>query len=709
MRSLRAMMGDESAPWPPCGATQPGSGCQRPFVARALLGLVVLSLACVADAQDTPAPGALSSIPWPGPLTDSLASLDDRAAPDRSQFLLELIRRSHRTPIGASDPNDPIIRALISRLDPAGTPALAAARPDTLPLPLPPEVWIEAVLGGRATLPSLAGAIVQSRSAALFYYGLLWLDEPTRTWLAGQRELITDLSSKFAAPFVLAAPALRVSPDGRLSIPGGPAAEAAWLELTGRPVTDPAAFLRALLAAHEGRLAYFFGAIGQLTPLQQRVALDLDAESSGRRLASARRLHEVFERIGRGWTVDARVFWRPALDPALLLTDLPVSRDGRPVIPGTRRFWEAVLADDAPRPGGVNARPAPDASPLEFAWLSEQIFDVLGDDQRQRYRQVLFASRLFAANASARPPSFDDEAIEAVRAIATFPALVAVLERAKVTTPAVYAQTARRAATLAAIEDEAQAVRAITQFQGAVALVTRAAAQSGWTATRLADTLTSLSAVETSPKGDYEGRLVTWIADQLPRPAGAAPKAASAVADPGAPAAEALDEVLATAAGPIERDLLAWLAGPPDRQPRFVEWEGTRYRVDLVRAEAIRLTRLLGEQPRPYLTSALALVKAADALAARPLAATALRELAELLARVSRDVAWDDEEVWPGAVLARHRELAAALGPRKPAGGASRLAPLARALADDSDVARSARDHLRRRPRTARPRLGERP
>ena len=131
--------------------------------------------------------------------------------------------------------------------------------------------------------------------------------------------------------------------------------------------------------------------------------------------------------------------------------------------------------------------------------------------------------------------------------------------------------------------------------------------------------------------------------------------------------------MLATAAGPIERDLLAWLAGPPDRQPRFVEWEGTRYRVDLVRAEAIRLTRLLGEQPRPYLTSALALVKAADALAARPLAATALRELAELLARVSRDVAWDDEEggrepCWPGIASSRRHSGRESRGRRITAG-----------------------------------------
>ena len=62
------------------------------------------------------------------------------------------------------------------------------------------------------------------------------------------------------------------------------------------------------------------------------------------------------------------------------------------------------------------------------------------------------------------------------------------------------------------------------------------------------------------------------------------------------------------------QDLLRLVAGAAPAEPRFVVWEGTRYRVDIAHAEAIRVSRLLGEDARPYASSAVQLVKMADAL-----------------------------------------------------------------------------------------------
>jgi hypothetical protein len=56
------------------------------------------------------------------------------------------------------------------------------------------------------------------------------------------------------------------------------------------------------------------------------------------------------------------------------------------------------------------------------------------------------------------------------------------------------------------------------------------------------------------------------------------------------------------------------MAGPSAGAPQFLEWEGTRYRLDLPRAEVIRITRALGGASRPYLSSADSAVRLADRL-----------------------------------------------------------------------------------------------
>jgi hypothetical protein len=127
------------------------------------------------------------------------------------------------------------------------------------------------------------------------------------------------------------------------------------------------------------------------------------------------------------------------------------------------------------------------------------------------------------------------------------------------------------------------------------------------------------------------------------------------------------------------------LSGPASAAPRFVDWEGTRYRLDLTWAETRRLARRLGEHPRPYLSSAQALVVMADALAEAGLTREKLRREAGVLEQVAQALGWDG----PGPstdVPDRYREVATALG--RAAGDAdvhraSRLAPALRLLADE--------------------------
>ena len=68
-----------------------------PPVLQVLLAVSVV--AGSARAQTTDASGELSKISLPGSLRDALVAADDRVPGDRSQFLLEFIRRTYNTPV----------------------------------------------------------------------------------------------------------------------------------------------------------------------------------------------------------------------------------------------------------------------------------------------------------------------------------------------------------------------------------------------------------------------------------------------------------------------------------------------------------------------------------------------------------------------------------------------------------------------------------
>ena len=284
-----------------------------------------------------------------------------------------------------------------------------------LPLPLTPSIWIDVVFGGRATTRTLVRSILASREASLFYYALMSLDDETRAWLATEPALIEEVVTRHAGAFVAAAPGLRVR-AGAVRVPGGPPAEAGWEALVRRRVHDPADFTRALLSGNDGALAWNFGAMAQLSPGEIGLAFDLqssDAETHG--AAVRRLLYAVFQTLA--WKVEARTFWRPPLDPALLVSALPLDGSGRPVLPGTRQFWTAVFAREAPR-DDFNTNALASGEAIDFTTLSEQIFDADALARRSRYNLVLFAARRVRRVS----PENVHDSVTAVRAAARFPA-----------------------------------------------------------------------------------------------------------------------------------------------------------------------------------------------------------------------------------------------------------------------------------------------
>lgn len=653
--------------------------------------MVIGAVVCAgssARAQEVAAAESMTEMAVPGGLNAALQVMGDRIAADRSRFFVEVIQRIHDTAPGArKSQGDILLQTLLSHLDrTAQTPAPLAPSPpvngdlagagtsaagrETVPLPLSSRFWIDTVFSGRATADTLAPSILRSRTASLLYHALLSLDDETRVWFAGQPALVAEVMHRSIGAFVVAAPALRISRQV-VQVPGGDAARPAWEALVGRPASEPLEFVRAALTMSEGRLAYFINAIGQLTPAQTAFVLKLDAADSAVRVDAARRLFAIFDRNAAGWKLEERPFWRPRVDPAMLVADLATDGDGRPHVPGTRTFW-SILLNGADDPGAKQAAGTAllQGEPADFVWLCEQVFKGSQVVQRRPFEIVLFASRVLKDV----PPEHARDALDAVRGATHYPALAMVLERARLTDVSVYAIASRRAARLTAIDDTVRAARAIAQFQGAVAVLTRAAARGAITPGFLARSIASLSAIDVSDRGDYEGRLVRWLTETI-----AAHDQASGSTERGS--------VDADAVGRVDERVVQMVSGETATPPQFVEWEGTRYRLDFARAEALRLASTMGEQAQPYLSIAAALVGIADALGHAPLAQEAVRAESARLAGLSEMFREDVPQQWTDSDgPLRLRAAADSLANAAKAGNlrdSARLAPALLLIADD--------------------------
>jgi hypothetical protein len=631
----------------------------------------VTALVAPSHAQRVDGPGSMAEVSLPGGIVAAVAAIGDPVAPDRAQFLSEFIRRTYDTPFASRiDPRGRVLQSLLAHLKAQDA---SPAPSDTVPLPLTVPIWTDVIFGGRATPATLVRSILESRPAALLYYALLSLDDDTRTWLAGQPEFLkTLLVDDRAAALVASSTALRVTRDG-LRLPGGEPAAALWHALLGKDPKEPVPFIEALLTHDDGRLAHFLGALSQLTPEQITFALTPQSGDAASRVDAARRLYTVFERATTTGMAEHHVFTRPALDPVFLAAELAPGASGAPRLPGTRAFWSAVFSEDGRTD---DAAALVSAAPANFAWISEQVFR-LDPEQRHRYAMVLFASRQVGEITAATV----NDTIEAVRAVAMYPALAASLERAGVRDIAALAAAARRASALAAIGDHSRAYRALAQFQGALALVTRAATRGSIDAARVTGFVSALAALPISNRGDYDGRVVCWLNGWL------RVQAASGTAGPDAISApNSAEDVFQAAAGPVEQAALRLLAGPAARGPEMLDWEGTRYRVDLRRAEARRIAAALGDSPRGYLSAAEVVATGADALAEKGLTEDRLQQIAQEIARASAIDIDDEVKTGGGVRLTRDRSVVKALertARDRNVAAASRQSPGLRLLADE--------------------------
>ena len=559
--------------------------------------------------------GTIHTIELPGGVEGIRRAIGDRRPTPPASVAIEMVRRFHGGTRDAAG-DDPILarlrawlRACAAAPD-CGTPGLVS---DRVPLPGPPGLWRDVVFERRVPEAQVMLAILQRRDAALLYSALLSMREDVRAWILARPALLKQLRGADAGPLLVAAPYLRMDGD-RWQLPGGPAAAPIWLALAGVTTDAPEPLLLALLRG-DGLAAYMLEVVATLSDAQQRAALSLADADVSRRVAAGLELLDGLRVVGRGWDLRERPFWRPSVDPALLLAQLRVVGNDR-LLPGGRLFWTLVFGDGGLAPRDGAARSAwDDPTPVSAGWLIARVWIGMPAEQSIRYEQVLFGNRWLAA----APASQADAAATILRGYARYPQLLRVLDRLDVDDVGRLAALVRRADALTQAGTDWRGHAAVMRWQSALVFLDYMARLGALDRDELERALDALAAPE--PASDSPGTRVRALVAAL---------GVGAVA--GDPPAR-----------PVEDALVARLTRSGLGAGRRVTWEGQAYRIDIGAAERERIGRVRGRDGQARLDAAWSVFALSD-LRGRPEAPEALARLARVVAvtRLDRAPAIDE-------------------------------------------------------------------
>ena len=435
---------------------------------------------------------------------------------------------------------------------------------ETIPLPLPAQVWSGAVFQRPIAAESLFSAVIQDRSAALLCYGLAAVDDETLHYLAEHPAVLRRLYEQDAAVFAAFAGSLRIRHNA-VVVPGGGPALSLWEAALGERTATPDRFIRELFSRDEGRVAYLYDSVTQLDASRRAFALGLGIADPERRLNRFRSFLTAIQAFP-GWGVPQRPFSRPADDAILMLLRINADDRGVPLGPSSRTFWsEAFDGVDIPHDAARRLGDVEKDGIIDAAWMADAILNAPTQLRAERLDQLAFGQRAFASIPDRDLP----DALIAVRAFPRYRMLVLTLERLGIKTTSVYAASVRHAERLSAL-DPVRAPIALSQYQGVLALLARLARVHNLDVTHAEALVTSLCNVPLTGRG-YEGGIARWIRSEL------MPLLAGAGADVDA-------RILHSVAGQIQTD---------DLESVLVSWEERDYRLDLIGPETRRIARTL--------------------------------------------------------------------------------------------------------------------
>ena len=532
------------------------------------------------------------------PVRGGVAALADAIpiapAPDRARFVAEAIRVVYSWPQTGPYSNEPMRRRIAAFLADG-----SSAAHDDVPVPLPADVWSQAVFHKTVSRDDLVGAILSDRSASLLCYGLAAMDDETLQFLAEHAPLLSRLAERSPATFAAFGESVRIR-NGRVAVPGGDAAAAAWEAIVGEKLERSDKFIEQLFEVDRGRIAYLFDVLSHVDATTLTLTINPSRAPEG-----LKRLAALTRRAFPEWDIAAAPFVRPPSDLAAFFARLHATSDAEGGAPslGTPAFWQKIFDESG---GSADAK-------TDIAWLADTVLEHPGRERERRLELFSFTERALASSAG-------DETISVARSFGAFPVLMLTLERMGLKTPSLYIAAARQAEKVTAL-DASRGNIALAQFQGALALLARLVSVHTLD-TRAAETLArQLFAVRLDDTGYYNGAIAAWINDRV------------RAAVPAPPPNSTIDDVLLGAA-----------AGPRlTARAALIEWEGQRYHVDPGGAELQRLRRTRERQESVTFATALdvtAIVRRLTASAATldgvHAAATALDAAATELAVAER-------------------------------------------------------------------------
>ena len=259
------------------------------------------------------------------PVRGGIAALSEviplSPAPDRARFIAEAIRVVYSWPQIGPYSNEPTRHRIAAFLADRGS----GDRHDDVPVPLPPAVWSQAVFHRAVSRDDLVGAILADRSASLLCYGLAAMDDETLQFVADHAALLSRVAERAPATFAAFAESVHIR-NGRLVVPGGDAAAAAWESVVGEKLDRSDKFLEQLFETDRGRLAYLFDVLSHVDAAT--LALMIGASHTGGNNPDAlKRLAALARRAFPEWEVAAAPFVRPPSDLAAFFARLHSAGD----------------------------------------------------------------------------------------------------------------------------------------------------------------------------------------------------------------------------------------------------------------------------------------------------------------------------------------------------------------------------------------------
>ena len=592
-------------------------------------GLLLLSLPAALGAAG---PGTTEDVPVRGGIAALADAIPISPAPDRARFIAEAIRVVYSWPQGGPYSNEPTRRRIAAFL----ASGASTDTHDDIPVPLPAAVWSQAVFHRAVSRDDLVGAILADRSSALVCYSLAAMDDETLQFFADHTALLSRMAERAPAQFAAFGESVRIR-NGRLVVPGGDGAAAAWESVVGEKLERSDRFLEQLFEADRGRLAYLFDVLAHLDASTLTLAIDAGGNSAD----ALKRLAALARRGFPEWDVTTAPFVRPPTEFGAFFARLRSNADAEGGVPGfeTSAFWQKVFDESG---GSANGH-------ADAVWLAETI---LGHPARERERRLelfSFTQRVFASAAG-------DETIAAAHSFGAFPVLALTLERMGIRAPSIYIAAAQHAEKLTAL-DSARGSIALSQFQGSLALLARIVSVRTLETPAAEALARELFALRLDDSGYYGGAIAVWITDRL------------RAALPPPPPNSTIDDVILGAA-----------AGPRATSAATVEWEGQRYRVDPGGAEIQRLRRTRERQEGVTFATAIGVTALVRRLNTSTATLDGVRDAAAVLEAAAAEIAVAERPADESAVRALRdasRTLGAIRRPSDLSDARRAVAPLA--------------------------------